>query len=73
MNILKTRDTFACIAEAVAYYYREGYQTEREYDDGRFMIAGKRAVRIESLGLLHVHVTHFESDYPSNSWCVVAS
>jgi hypothetical protein len=49
--IMKTE--FASVAEAVAYYYREGYKTV----DVRIMQKGESFIRIHQRGLLDVVVT----------------
>lgn len=50
-----TTKTFACIADAVAHFYRLGFSTTSELDDGRIMQnADGHCVRIRKVGFLTV-------------------
>lgn len=51
-----TRETkqFACIAEAVAHYFKMGFVTVCELEDGRIMRRGRDEVIINREGFLDV-------------------
>lgn len=49
------RQSWACIAEAVAHYYSQGFETSEESDNERIMLdATGKEVRIVKKGLLDV-------------------
>jgi hypothetical protein len=52
---LLERQTWACVADAVAYYYAGGFKTVEELDDERIMRDNNnREVRIVKKGFLDV-------------------
>ena len=55
-NDSMTRETkqFACIAEAVAHYFKMGFVTVCELEDGRIMRRGRDEVIINREGFLDV-------------------
>ena len=66
-------ESFASVAEAVAYFAEQGFKTTSQPPlDARcrFMQCGRRGVRIERPGMLDVRVTLFEAD--GNSWVVTS-
>jgi hypothetical protein len=48
------RKPFASVADAVAFYYRQGFKTWSEGDNERIMRSGNEEVRIVHKGLLEV-------------------
>ncbi len=57
------RREFACMAEAVSYYYKLGYATQKERLDCRILTKGHYKVEIQSIGFLLVQAVVSTSDH----------
>lgn len=57
---LTERKQFASVAEAVAFYYAQGFKTWQEGDEDRIMRSGNEEVRIVHKGLLDVESSRIQ-------------